>query len=223
MRKAMLVVLALLVVTSGGLLACAQKATPTPVPTPASLQPPTLSLVGVFVDYPGANIPDGTVTALLKALTGWAGDPDKAKEAATVSTIEAPAVGMVLDTVFIISNPNAYPITVDSLDYTIKVNSEAVGSIVQGQVMAYKGLADDIYVPAKGQVTITGSNAVAFAALLGERSLQKGLAGPAAVADGLKVWEAVKKGQLAFAVPGTMQVLSQGGNAAVPFNFTFKP
>lgn len=221
MRKMILPVLALFLVASVGLVACAEEATPAPVPTPAPLQPPSITLDGVFVPSPGANIPDGLFTALLKGLTQWAGVPDdKAAEAQTLSLIEGTVVGMVVEAAFTISNPNDYMVTVDSVDYTLQVNSESVGSVVSGQTMVIKGLSDDVYVPANGKLRVGGSSYVGGNSLIVERILQKGLSGGAAAGDTVKVWEAVKKGELTWTVTGNMQVISPYGNAAVPFSFT---
>jgi hypothetical protein len=219
----MLLVLALALVASVGLVACAQEATPTPVPTPAPLQAPTVSLDGVFVADPGADVPAGLFTAMLKGLTKWEGVPDdKAAEGQTLAMIELPAVGMVIEAVFTISNPNDYMVTVDSLDYTLSVNSESVGSAVAGQVMVIKGLPDDLYIPAKGQIRVTGTKRVGAYSLIVERILQKGLSGGAAIGDTLKMWDAVKKGELTWTVTGTAQILSETGNTSVPFSFTYQ-
>jgi hypothetical protein len=182
-----------------------------------------VSLAGVFVADPGADVPAGLFTAMLKALTKWAGvKDDPAKEKATLATIELPAVGMVIEAVFTISNPNDYMITVDSLNYTLAVNSESVGSAVDGQVMVIKGLPDDMYIPAKGKIRVTGTKRVGAYSLIVERILQKGQSGGAAIGDTLKVWDAVKKGKLTWTVTGTAQVISDHGNAAVPFSFTYQ-
>lgn len=196
MRKMMLPVLALFLVASVGLVACAEEATPTPVPTPAPLQAPSISLDGVFVPSPGANVAEPA---------------------------EAPLVGMVVEAAFTISNPNDYLITVDSVDYTLQVNSESVGSVVSAETFVIKGLSNDMYVPANGQLKIGGSSYVGFSSLFVLRILQKGQGAGDAIGDGLKVWEAVKKGELTWTVTGNMQVISPHGNAAVPISTTFKP
>ncbi|MEE9203299.1 MAG: LEA type 2 family protein [Dehalococcoidia bacterium] len=197
MRKMMLLVLALFLVASVGLVACAEEATPTPVPTPAPLQAPSITLDGVFVPSPGGNVTDPATQALL--------------------------VGMVVEAAFTISNPNDYMITVDSVDYTLQVNSESVGSIVAGEPLVIKGLYDDMYVPANGQITVGGSSYVGFYGMFVLRILQKGQGAGDAIGDGIKVWEAVKKGELTWTVTGNMQVISPYGNTAVPISATFKP
>lgn len=212
--RTVLLWLVALSVAAGALAACQAK----PSPTPGPLQPPAVSLVGVSLADTGPLVPDPD--NLKKYAQAVPKDPEAALKTFAGT---APATTIVLEARFKIRNPNAYPITIDRMDYRYVVDSQTVKSIVSDQVLNFKGISDPLYIPANGEVSFNAASPVRFSTLLGERVLQRGLTPADAIADSLKVWLGIQKGTLTFTLPGSAAVSSAGGNTTVNFRFTFKP
>ena len=180
-------VLSLLMV---GVAACKASA-----PAPKPLVNPEVKLTGVFVAYPGPALDTKT-------------PPDAGK----LPPADATKVAMMFDAVLSVSNPNAYDITVDSINLSL---------VADGEQITFKGTEDDITVPSLGTTKVTLSFPLAFSTPFGFQLVQKGKTPADALAIVIPWWMNLRDGRGAWNVTGEARVTSTGGNAGIPLNFTW--
>lgn len=99
-----------------------------------------------------------------------------------VSTLFSGAESVPLETALEISNPNNFEIRLDSFDYLLYAN---------GTKLAGQQYANDIFIPAGAKVMVRCALPVAFASLVGDKSVSEGMPAPKATAAVLPLWKAI--------------------------------